>query len=678
MKPPPDVEVDAHDENEEEEEHPAEEHHEEEQEENQEENQEEEASDNAHQHEEFHEVEDSEHGTHAAPNYYFADYSYDRENPPFRHITVADWDDSHDKIVAQLPGISLRSCQYKSDDHSLLFAHKCRQEDTKLIAYNSAHFDRTWCDTTIPAGKAVEVDQFCVEPVHLFAEGNPPIDGEGMPPIIVSAEQQVKGKLKDIECEIPCQFEESMAGVDRYIQGTEWKVIQTMNDPMKDSSAKVERTAFRQDVYYSTTSFKSSVPLSHFSFEEYDIFTPAVDFDKVKASGSYMVSDHCASHFTKRNRWADAVSSNIPVANYGKCAHNTEMPSGKNLQSAADRIAVMKESRFNLAFEFGDAKDHITPTVWEAFASGTLPVVLGANNIKDHFPPGSFLAASGFQHWGDLGVLVAKVANDKAEWEKYHTWRSDPEAKRVFEERYNFTRTSGDCRLCRWAYAKRYGMGWSHKQQIVKPTAIDRTLCLDKKENLVFTPFKESWHKVTNGEYAVILEGGEKGPCSESTSSLTMTKDVKVKRVVSNHDHVVDLELADMVKEAPGSDIVLRLEIPIRNAEGSYFPNPHALVHTSRGAITSSLAVQDLKSKVIVLASWRTKITSTNEGVVEVVVRRGDENLPHEEDETRRIRVIIEDLQELSDKATEFYPSTFAKQMVQDFVDPLELFYVDQ
>jgi hypothetical protein len=62
---------------------------------------------------------------------------------------------------------------------------------------------------------------------------------------------------------------------------------------------------------------------------------------------------------------------------------------------------------------------------------------------------------------------------------------------------------------------------------------------------------------------------------------------------------------------------------------------------------------------------------------VEVIVRKSGEQLLHEEDETRRIRVIIEDMVELYDKATEFYPTTYAKVMVQDFVDPLELFYVD-
>jgi hypothetical protein len=627
------------------------------------------------------EIADEQAGTHAAPNYYFADYVYERENPPFRMRSVSDWDESHDAIVAQLPNISVRSCQYKSDEHALLHHAKCKQEGTKLVAYNAASFERRWCGVTIGPGKAAEIPQYCSGPVQLFAKDNPPVNGEGMPPIVVTSTPEGGKSVKDVTCDIPCQHEDHMQVEERYVQGTDWKIFVTMNDPMKHPNAQVERTAFRQEVYYSTTSFKSSVPLSFFSFDDYDIFTPAVDFDAVDASGSYFVDSQCATHFTKRNRWADAVLGAFPTKFYGKCGHNTDVPDGLKLILKADRITLLKKHRFNLAFEFGDAKDHITPIVWEAFASGTLPVILGAGNVKDHFPPDSFVPASGLQHWGDLGTRVEAIVKSKEEWSKYQAWRTDPSAKVWFENKYNFTRTGPECRLCRWAYAKQYGMGWSHKEQIVKETALERTMCLDDESKLISKPFVESWYSVKDGttEYAELAKATTGSACKEETSTtLVMTKALQMRRSVSQHDNVVDIELSNFVKEGEsGNHIVLRLEIPVRNPEGSYFPNPHTLVSTARGAAASSMAIQDSKSKVIVLASWNTEITSVSEGVVEVIVRKSGEQLLHEEDETRRIRVIIEDMVELYDKATEFYPTTFAKVMVQDFVDPLELFYVD-
>ncbi|KAI2510857.1 alpha-(1-_3)-fucosyltransferase [Fragilaria crotonensis] len=625
-------------------------------------------------------IEDKVAGTHASGNNYFADFAYERQNPAFRHAVVADWTESHDKIVQQLPQHQIRSCQYKSDDHSILFHQACRKKGTKLVAYNSAHFERTWCGVSIAPGKAMEFPEYCDEPVKLFAKEYPPIDGQGMPPIEVKSKPAAVtavAPMKDVECDIPCRYEENMQGDERYVSGTEWKIIHTMNDPNREDYAKVERTAFRQDVYYSTTSFKSAVPLSFFSFDEYDVFAPAVDFDKVDASGSYLVNSQCVAHATKRNRWAGAVADQFPVKSYGSCAHNTNLPEGKTIDKKEDRMELLRKHRFNLALEAGDAKDHITPAVWEAISSGTLPVILGAQNVKDHLPLDSFVAVSGLQKYADLGTLMAKVAGNKTEWQRYQTWRTNAEYKRQFDLKYNFTRTSPECRMCRWAYAKRYGLGWSHAQQYVHETAIDRKLCLDATTKLISNPVKESWHKVTKGEYSDILKAGDKSTCSEVSKTLSMTQDVRLTRTVSVHDNVVDIVLSDFIAEVPGSDIVLRLELPVLNAEGSYFPSPHILVPTARGAVVSSLGIQDAKSKVVVLASWHTEVTSTKEGVVEVIIRKSDELLQNEEDEMRRIRVVIEDMSELNDKATEFYPSSFAKLLIQDFVDPLELFYLE-
>jgi hypothetical protein len=625
-------------------------------------------------------TEDKEAGTHASSNYYFADFAYERENPPFRHAVVPDWTESHEKIVLQLPQHQIRSCQYKSDDHSILFHQTCRKKGTKLVAYNSAHFERSWCGVPIAPGKAAEIPEYCDEPVKLFDKEYTPIDGQGMPPIeVISTPAAVTSvaTMKDVECDIPCRYEENMRGNERFVTGTEWKIIHTMNDPSKEDYAMVERTAFRQDVYYSTTSFKSSVPLSFFSFDEYDIFAPAVDFDKVDASGSYLVNSQCVTRGTKRNRWAGAVAEQFPVKSYGSCAHNANLPDGKTIDKKEDRMELLRRHRFNLALEAGDAKDHITPAVWEAISSGTLPVILGAQNIKDHLPLNSFVAVSGLQKFGDLGTLMAKVAGSKTEWQKYQTWRTNAECKQQFDLKYNFTRTSPECRMCRWAYAKRYGLGWSHAQQHVRETAIDRTLCLDATTGLISTPVKESWHKVTDGEYTDFFKAGEKSTCAELSKTLSMTPDLRLTRTVSAHDNVVDIVLSDFIREVPESDIVLRLELSVLNAEGSYFPNPHILVPTARGAVVSSLGIQDARSKVVVLASWHTEVTSTKEGVVEVIIRKSDEFLQNEEDEMRRIRIVIEDMSELNDKATEFYPSSFAKQLIQDFVDPLELFYLE-
>jgi hypothetical protein len=65
---------------------------------------------------------------------------------------------------------------------------------------------------------------------------------------------------------------------------------------------------------------------------------------------------------------------------------------------------------------------------------------------------------------------------------------------------------------------------------------------------------------------------------------------------------------------------------------------------------------------------------STCEGTIEVVVNSSTEGTL-QEGELRRIRVIVEDLNTIQDKMTEYFPSSFGNLMIHDFVDPLELYY---
>jgi hypothetical protein len=64
----------------------------------------------------------------------------------------------------------------------------------------------------------------------------------------------------------------------------------------------------------------------------------------------------------------------------------------------------------------------------------------------------------------------------------------------------------------------------------------------------------------------------------------------------------------------------LRLEFAVKNADGAYFHNPHSLVSTIRGPLYSSVAIQDKRSKVTVLANWETEMVGTTEGTIELVL----------------------------------------------------------
>jgi hypothetical protein len=228
----------------------------------------------------------------------------------------------------------------------------------------------------------------------------------------------------------------------------------------------------------------------------------------------------------------------------------------------------------------------------------------------------------------------------------------------------SFTNVSPECRTCRWAYAKLYGLGWNHYQQTVQNTTIPRRLCVDDTTHMASQPFQESWG-------TSVAPMAASGTCKSLTTETTVGN---LRRTLIQHDGVVDVLITSVSEDAAAEDIVLRLQADVRNSESSYFPHTHSLVPTIRGALYSSATIQDEKTRMTVVANWATAtINSPQEGLTEIIVQRAGSSI--RKDETRRIRVITEDTHNVHDKMTEFYPSSYGKRMVKDFVDPLDSFY---
>jgi hypothetical protein len=325
-------------------------------------------------------------------------------------------------------------------------------------------------------------------------------------------------------------------------------------------------------------------------------------------------------------------------------------------------LQLSKQGRIHLALEESTEKDYITETVWESLLSGAVPAVLGASNIAQHLPPNSVIDASLYNSWDKYAEYVKSVSENKTMWESYQKWRTDEAAIQAFEVRMNYTQTSAQCRTCRWAYAKLYGLGWDHYQQVIRETMIPRRLCVDGSSGMASQPFLESWGAATAPTAAT-------GNCNSLTAETTVGS---LKRTLVQHDGIVDMTITSSSDAAATEDVVIRMRTEVRNSEGAYFPYTHALVPTVKGALCSSATIQDESSRMTVLASWVTFIKSPEEGVLEIVVQRKGESIL--KDSVKRLRIITEDTHPIHDKMTEFFPSSFCKRMVKDFVDPISIF----
>jgi Glycosyltransferase family 10 (fucosyltransferase) C-term len=690
------------------------------------------------------------HGTGPTRVGFVQDFVHERAHAAFRNLALPEMDTLESKVSQLLSGgesnkanSKVKSCQSYSSIQKqsknqesttsilprwlIQESDHCKphddDSDVVLIAYNGADFPRTLCGQVLEPHSAVHLAQDVAqddhdsnnnchsEPAHVLPSNDdvdPPVHGQGggMPPIVVvhssdSQQQPVSENvpLETISCDIPCQFEKGIMpktgfATLLYIQGTPWKLAYTNADPYFDASARMERLGFQKDVYYATTSLKSSVPLSFYNFDDYNLRkAPVLDWNTAGNAATYVLDSNCVSSSSRRHKWQAAVAAAMKVESYGSCHHNTDLKPGETIDTAQGRIALMKKNRIALALEAGTDKDHMTSITWEALMSGAVLAYMGPSNAHEILPsPKTVLNANGFNNWDKFGAFVKNISESKELWESYQSWRTDEQALSAFERRFNFTRTSPQCRICRWAYAKRYGLGWNHEQQIVTETYVPRTFCVQKEEpQLVTKPFREVWMQRGTDNSGGGADDKDGSSCSTPTTSLPLSRTTveldhyQVERSVLRHDGITDMDIHKITMgTSQNESVVLRLEFSphVRNSDGAYFRNTHTLVpNLVQSPLVSSASIQDENAKITILANWVTTITSPQEGMMEIVIQGGggegdyDDQAPNAH--RRRLRIIIEDFNPLHDKLTEYSPSHFCKIMTKDFVDPVLLFYPD-
>ena len=86
------------------------------------------------------------------------------------------------------------------------------------------------------------------------------------------------------------------------------------------------------------------------------------------------------------------------------------------------KIQVMGTYKFALALENYVLYDYVTEKFYQAFASGALPIYLGAPNAADFAPPHSFINALEYTPL-QLATLIRELEVDEQKYKSYFEWR---------------------------------------------------------------------------------------------------------------------------------------------------------------------------------------------------------------------------------------------------------------
>lgn len=83
----------------------------------------------------------------------------------------------------------------------------------------------------------------------------------------------------------------------------------------------------------------------------------------------------------------------------------------------ADKMSILKNYRFAIAYENSSISGYITEKLWDCFAAGVIPIYWGAPNVAEYIPKDCFIDRRNFINDDELLAFLQSMT--KEEWKGY-------------------------------------------------------------------------------------------------------------------------------------------------------------------------------------------------------------------------------------------------------------------
>jgi len=182
--------------------------------------------------------------------------------------------------------------------------------------------------------------------------------------------------------------------------------------------------------------------------------------DKRARATLVWVASNCAP---ARTALVQELMQHINVDSYGKCLHNAELSRQADTVFGSPKLPLFAQYPFALALENSIAEDYVTEKFYQPLLAGTVPVYLGAPNIRDYAPdPTSYIDLRDFSSVEALADRLKFLAGNAEAYARLHQWRRLPLPPRFLQQAglgFNQGAFYGEqdmrqdpCRLCRAAH----------------------------------------------------------------------------------------------------------------------------------------------------------------------------------------------------------------------------------
>jgi hypothetical protein len=112
----------------------------------------------------------------------------------------------------------------------------------------------------------------------------------------------------------------------------------------------------------------------------------------------------------------------ISVDSYGRVQRTCTLPNDAGYTS---KLEAIRSYKFTVAFENAVSKDYVTEKLFEPLVAGSVPVYLGAPNVEDFAPRGSFINAKSYTPRA-LASLLNALCADEERYSRFFDWKRGP------------------------------------------------------------------------------------------------------------------------------------------------------------------------------------------------------------------------------------------------------------
>lgn len=128
-------------------------------------------------------------------------------------------------------------------------------------------------------------------------------------------------------------------------------------------------------------------------------------------------------NYSGRLDLVDELSKHIKIDSYGRYWHNRDLP-GPDLGKAT-KIETIGRHKFCLAVENSIETDYVTEKIYDCLGAGTVPIYLGAPNVDEFVPPGSYINAAHFGTAAELAAFIRYLCETPEAYESYFRWKTE-------------------------------------------------------------------------------------------------------------------------------------------------------------------------------------------------------------------------------------------------------------